>query len=205
MSGASIWERFSHDPRRQEHSRLRASDRDRDVVSDVLGTAYAEGRLTPAELDERSDAVARARTLSELPAIIDDLVAPAQVTPDLAVPAGSYRAEAERRYRRLRLVTQIFFLVPTLICWVVWAAVLVGGVGTNFPWPIFPMLGTSVPLLIVVASRKEIIAGSEARLARRDQRAMQRLQSRNVPRSVGPPPGARPPPPPPPPGERPGA
>ena len=39
------------------------------------------------------------------------------------------------------------------------------------------MLGTSVPLVVVVASRKEIIAGSEARLARRDQRAMQRFQS----------------------------
>ena len=83
MSGASIWEQFSHDPRQPEHGRLRASDRDRDVISDVLGTAYAEGRLTPAELDERSDAVAQARTLSELPAIIDDLVAP---SPAIAPP-----------------------------------------------------------------------------------------------------------------------
>ena len=40
------------------------------------------------------------------------------------------------------------------------------------------MLGTSVPLVIIVASRKELIAGSEARLARRDQRAMQRFQSK---------------------------
>ena len=46
------------------------------MISDALGTAYAEGRLTPAELDERSDAVAQARTLSELPAIFDDLIAP---------------------------------------------------------------------------------------------------------------------------------
>ena len=55
MSEASIWERFSLDPRHPENARLRASDRDRDVVSDLLGTAYAEGRLTPEELDERSD------------------------------------------------------------------------------------------------------------------------------------------------------
>jgi hypothetical protein len=194
MSGASIWEQFSHDPRQPEHARLRASDRDRDVISDVLGTAYAEGRLTPAELDERSDAVALARTLSELPAIIDDLVAPTALT-DRAVPTSSHRAEAERRYRRLRLIAQIFFLVPTLICWVVWASLEFSGVSQPLPWPIFPMLGTSVPLLIVMASRKEMIAGSEARLARREQRAMQRFQSRPAPRPIGPPPGAQPPPP----------
>ena len=92
MSGASIWEQFSHDPRQPEHGRLRASDRDRDVISDVLGTAYAEGRLTPAELDERSDAVARARTLSELPAIIDDLDRPVpRIAPPghaVALPSG---------------------------------------------------------------------------------------------------------------------
>ena len=200
MSGASIWEQFSHDPRQPEHGRLRASDRDRDVISDVLGTAYAEGRLTPAELDERSDAVAQARTLSELPAIIDDLVAPSPASPHLVTPPGSNRELAERRYRRLRLVTQIIFLVPTLICWAVWLSLQLAGVHT-FPWPIFPMLGTSVPLAVVVASRKEIIAGSEARLARRDQRAMQRFHSRSAPRPLGPPSGTQPPPP----GDRPGA
>jgi hypothetical protein len=202
MSGESIWEQFSHDPRQPEHARLRASDRDRDVISDVLGTAYAEGRLTPAELDERSDAVAQARTLSELPAIIDDLVAPSPTTSTHLVPSSpAHREVAERRYRRLRLATQIVFLVPTLICWVVWLSVLLGGVGTPFPWPIFPMLGTSIPLVVVVASRKEIIAGSEARLARRDQRAMQRFESRNGPRPLGRPASPQPPPP----EERPGA
>ena len=200
MSGASIWEQFAHDPRQPEHGRLRASDRDRDVISDVLGTAYAEGRLTPGELDERSDAVAQARTLSELPAIIDDLVAPSLPGTHLAPSSPAHREVAERRYRRLRLATQIVFLVPTLICWVVWLSVLLGGVGTPFPWPIFPMLGTSIPLVVVVASRKEIIAGSEARLARRDQRAMQRFQSRSAPHPLGPTSGPQPPPP----GERPG-
>lgn len=200
MSGASIWEQFPHDPRQPEHGRLRASDRDRDVISDVLGTAYAEGRLTPAELDERSDAVAQARMLSELPAIIDDLVAPSPTTTHLTPLSPAHREVAERRYRRLRLVTQIIFLVPTLICWVVWLSLRIGGVDT-FAWPIFPTLGTSIPLLIVMASHKEIVAASEARLARRDQRAMQRLQSRSAPRTLGPPSGPQPPQP----GERPGA
>ena len=55
----------------------------------------------------------------------------------------------------------MMFLVPTLICWVVWLALRIGGVDT-FAWPIFPTLGTSIPLVDRVASRKEIIAGSEA-------------------------------------------
>ena len=75
MSAGSVWDRFSLDPRQADNARLRASDADRDVVNDVLGTAYAEGRLTPDELDERSDQVAQSRTLGDLPPIIDDLVA----------------------------------------------------------------------------------------------------------------------------------
>ena len=123
MSGASIWEQFSHDPRQPEHGRLRASDRDRDVISDVLGTAYAEGRLTPAELDERSDAVARARTLSELLAFIDDLVAPSPTTRHLAPSSPLHREggraplppPAARHPDRVPM--------PTLICWLVWLSV----------------------------------------------------------------------------------
>ena len=75
MPGGTAWDRFSLDPRHADNARLRASDSDRDVVNDVLGTAYADGRLTPAELDERSDQVAQSRTLGDLPPIIDDLVA----------------------------------------------------------------------------------------------------------------------------------
>ena len=63
-----MWERFPHDPRLAANAPLRASDRDRDVVTDVLATAYSEGRLTREELDERSDRAASAKTLGELPA-----------------------------------------------------------------------------------------------------------------------------------------
>ena len=74
MAG-SIWDRFEHDPRRPENAPLRASDKDRDLVHDLLGTAYAEGRLTREELDERADRVNAARTLGELPPLVSDLVA----------------------------------------------------------------------------------------------------------------------------------
>jgi hypothetical protein len=53
---------------------LRASDTDRDKVATVLSTAYAEGRITREEHDERLDAVMRAKTFDDLVPITNDLV-----------------------------------------------------------------------------------------------------------------------------------
>jgi len=41
---------------------VRASDAERDQAAEILRVAYAEGRLTRAELDERSGAAYAART-----------------------------------------------------------------------------------------------------------------------------------------------
>lgn len=54
---------------------LRASDADREQVATLLSTAYAEGRLTREEHDERLDQVLRARTFDDLIPITHDLVA----------------------------------------------------------------------------------------------------------------------------------
>jgi hypothetical protein len=53
---------------------LRASDTDRDQVATVLSTAYAEGRLTREEHDERLDRAMAARTFDELVPLTHDLV-----------------------------------------------------------------------------------------------------------------------------------
>lgn len=53
---------------------LRASDADRDKVTAVLSTAYAEGRITREEHDERLDQVMRAKTFDDLVPITSDLV-----------------------------------------------------------------------------------------------------------------------------------
>ncbi len=53
--------------------KLRASDADREAVAQVLQTAMAEGRLTPAELQERLDTVYASKTLSELEPVTWDL------------------------------------------------------------------------------------------------------------------------------------
>lgn len=52
----------------------RASDADRDQVAEVLHTAYAEGRITLDEHDERTQAALEARTFDDLTALTTDLV-----------------------------------------------------------------------------------------------------------------------------------
>src|SRR3954454_6018342 len=60
---------------------LRAADRDRDDVAQILREQYAEGRLTMEEYDERSTAAIHAKTLGELRALTADLPAPAAPAP----------------------------------------------------------------------------------------------------------------------------
>ncbi|MGO1384075.1 MAG: DUF1707 SHOCT-like domain-containing protein [Arachnia sp.] len=55
---------------------LRCSDGDRDLVAGVLGTAFADGRITFEEHDERLTKAYAARTFGELDALTEDLVAP---------------------------------------------------------------------------------------------------------------------------------
>jgi hypothetical protein len=166
MSGSGIWERFENDPRHDENARLRASDRDRDVVNDVLGTAYAEGRLTPDELDERTDQVAHAKTLGQLPPLLADLVAP---TSGAGLTVRNLHGEAERRYRSQRHAALMNFLMPSLICWVIWFAI---GQGHGFPWPAFVMIPTGINWLRLATSREDSIASIERGLEKKERRRL---------------------------------
>lgn len=67
---------------------LRASDGDRDEALVRLHTAYAEGRLTEAELDQRIDLALAARTHAELARVSAGLPEPAAPgVPDAEGPA----------------------------------------------------------------------------------------------------------------------
>lgn len=52
---------------------MRASAADRDRVTDVLKAAFADGRLTKDEFDERCDRTMSARTYGDLSQVIADL------------------------------------------------------------------------------------------------------------------------------------
>lgn len=57
------------------NGKLRASDADRNAIAEVLHTAYADGRLTLDEHDERVSKVLSAKTFGELSPLTEDLVA----------------------------------------------------------------------------------------------------------------------------------
>jgi uncharacterized protein DUF1707 len=69
---------------------LRASDADRDQVATLLSTAYAEGRLSREEHDERIDQLMAAKTFDDLLPITRDLVMVGPPAP-VATPQPSSR------------------------------------------------------------------------------------------------------------------
>ena len=73
--------------------RIRASDADRDRVTDRLREHFAAGRLTSEELDERVTAALHAKTFGELRPLMADLPEPA------VVPAGPPGLRGSRRCR----------------------------------------------------------------------------------------------------------
>ncbi|MCW2766948.1 MAG: hypothetical protein JWO11_2907 [Nocardioides sp.] len=167
------WSGFSHDPREPAHAALRASDLDRDLVQQVLTEAYADGRLDRAEFDERSEHTVAARTLGELPPLMQDLVSSRALakpgSTDLATATpDELRARAVEKYASDRREALLGFLGPSLICWAIWAAVMLGG----FPWPLFVMLGTGINLLRTLVRRSDIIEGHVRSLERKQAKAL---------------------------------
>jgi hypothetical protein len=66
---------------------IRASDANRDTTASLLSTAFAEGRLTAGEHDQRLSAAYAARTWQELRQLTADLPAPqATATSPVAAP-----------------------------------------------------------------------------------------------------------------------
>ena len=64
--------------------RIRVSDADRDHVTARLRDHFAEGRLTPVELDERISAALNATTFGDLRRVMADLPGPVPVPPAAA-------------------------------------------------------------------------------------------------------------------------
>jgi hypothetical protein len=79
---------------------MRASDADRDRTIEVLAAASAEGRLSPDEYSERSEAALGARTLGDLARLTGDLPA----GPAAGVPAAGPQAAPATRPEKITAV-----------------------------------------------------------------------------------------------------
>jgi hypothetical protein len=175
VASTSVWDDFEFDPRSAQYGALRASDADRDVVHRVLGGAYADGRITREEFDERSEAVLGARTLAELPVLISDLVpvsglpAPRAAT---ALDPAALQSRAVAAYRADVREAAWGFVSASIICWVIWGVTSAGG----FPWPVFVMLGTGLHLLRLLVMRGDQVEEQRKRLERKERTALEQQQ-----------------------------
>lgn len=120
-----------------DHPEPRIADADRDRVSGQLRVAYAEGRITEAELEERLMAVFQARTASELGVVVADL-------PDSSLP----QAQAGRAPRSWNVDVRpaIPLLFPAMVCTIIYVLTNPGG----YFWPAWVWLGCGIPAFYAV-------------------------------------------------------
>jgi len=107
------------------HSSLRASDADREAVTERLRQAAGEGRLEPEELEDRLHATLRARTYGELDRVVADLPAKGVALSRVAVGLPSAQTAFALATRvSLALVVVTLLLVDaalTVMWWLLWA------------------------------------------------------------------------------------
>ena len=108
---------------------IRVSDQDRQCVVELLSEAYAAGRLSREEFDERFAAAYSARTYAELRDLTADLPLPAARTGLPSDIVASRRVPRSASRRLIRQLIWIFFvlvlaarlagLVPPVAVWIV--------------------------------------------------------------------------------------
>lgn len=165
-SGAAFWGQFSHDPRVPEHADLRAGDADRQLVLEALADAFADGRLSREEYDERSGTAMTAQRLGDLPALLQDLVR--TDGPRTTLVPVDLEQRAVQRFEKERREAIWGFVSTSGVCWLIWAIVMAGG----FPWPAIVTLVTGLNALRVQFQRRDIIAAEQRKLERRARKEL---------------------------------
>ena len=162
-----VWKQFDHDPRIPANTTMRASDRDRAVIETVLADAFAEGRLTRSEYDERAEAAMTSRTLGELLPLVDDL--PVARAPQSS-PA-SVREQAVRTWESDRREAVLGLIGLSVLLWTIWAVTMWG----EFPWPLFPMGFAVMNVVRIVANKRDIVDEHVRRVGARAERDDMRM------------------------------
>lgn len=160
-----FWEAFAHDPRLPGNAPLRASDADREVVRAQLTEAYADGRLTQDEHEERLATTLQAKTLGELSPIVADLVVPGRV-PARRSGGGELRRQAVRDVAWRTVEVAAGSATPFVICTVIW---LFSAPGSYF-WPMWVLIPVVLSVLSMLGSTSGRIEHRVKEL-RREERA----------------------------------
>lgn len=172
---AAFWSSFARDPREPDNQALRAADRDRDIVAGAVGEAYADGRLTREEMDERLTAVQGARLLGDLLSAVMDLMPTHEVASRSALArAGDDEINrmALARYAERRRHALASMLVPSLICLTIWVGSMISTGGLIFPWPVFVIIGSGGYLSRLVLGRESAIEEEREKLRKKKARQL---------------------------------
>ena len=122
---------------------MRASDQDRDRIAEVLRDAYAVGRLSRDEFDERILAAYSARTLGELRDLTADLPAP----PPACLPSDMV---ADQDIARPRTVSRYGYVRTMRACVLVLTAWLAGRM---FPAAVWVLAFTVLLIVLIIPIR----------------------------------------------------
>jgi uncharacterized protein DUF1707 len=170
-----FWSSFVRDPRQPDNQGLRAADRDRDLVVGAISEAYADGRLTREEMDDRLSRVQSTRLLGDLLPLVTDLMPTREVASTSALArAGDDEIErlALLRYRERRRQALAGMLVPSLICLTIWVWSMVNSGNLIFPWPIFVILGTGGYLSRLVFGKESAIEEEREKLRKKQAKLL---------------------------------
>ncbi|HEX5494964.1 MAG TPA: DUF1707 domain-containing protein [Mycobacteriales bacterium] len=118
---------------------IRASDRDRERIIEVLTEQTSQGRLTLVEFEERTRRVYEARTWDELRALVEDLPVRISFAAEAPLPATS--ATSVTRPGAMAGWRSASWLWPALCCVLLAGAVVALAFGASF--------GVLFPCLIV--------------------------------------------------------
>jgi hypothetical protein len=168
----SIWPSFRLDPRDPAHRALRASDADRALVSSVLADAYADGRLTAEEYDERESANLAAKTLGELPPLMADLVGPVGQSPARVTikSPGQMRRQATRDQIGDVIGIAVASSTPFVICIIIW---LLSGDGFSDFWPKWALIPTLLATGPAILGSRASIRSKVRRMEKKQNEQLQ--------------------------------
>lgn len=131
------WSGFIRDPRDSEAADLRASDADRDHAANILGEAYADGRLRDPEYSERLEKALQATYLRDFTPLVSDLALPsALVKPEpTPIPVPWYRSPV---FRGISAAGGGLIVIGILL-------LLLNGAGGGVFWMIWPFMFFVLP------------------------------------------------------------
>jgi hypothetical protein len=140
---------------------MRASDGDRDRVSELLRDAHGEGRLGQDELLQRIDSTYNAKTFRDLDRLIEDLPIarrPARaLARPISAPAPAKGGGVRRAARVLLNLNWWIYGVVVALCTTIWFITAVAGGGLQDLWPLW-VAGPWGVLLLAAESGYRMVA-----------------------------------------------